>query len=110
MLQRDARAVSGRVTALEVEAAHAEERLGELVRRRAEIAERQAAPVERIEPLPADEEATLAHKIERLERRREQLGAVNPLAQQEYEEAKGRTTRPASRSPTWRDRCASCAG
>ena len=42
------------------------------------------------EPLPADEEATLAHKIERLERRREPLGAVNPLAQQEYEEAKGR--------------------
>ena len=51
---------------------------------------RSAAPVERIEPLAADEEATLAHKIERLERRREQLGAVNPLAQQEYEEAKGR--------------------
>ena len=91
VLQRDARAVSARVTTLEVEGAHAEERLGEVVRRRAEIADRAGTPpVERIEPLPADEEATLAHKIERLERRREQLGAVNPLAQQEYEEAKGR--------------------
>jgi chromosome segregation protein len=91
VLQRDARAVSGRVTTLEVEAAHAEERLGEVVRRRAEIAERAGiAPVDRIDPLPADEEATLAHRIDRLERRREQLGMVNPLAQQEYEEAKGR--------------------
>ncbi len=91
VLQRDARTVSGRVTALEVEAAHAEERLGDLVRRRGEIADRAGTPpVERIEPLQADEEATLAHKIERLERRRDQLGAVNPLAQQEYEEAKAR--------------------
>ena len=91
VLQRDARTVSGRVTALEVEGAHAEERLGDLVRRRAEVATRAGTePVERIEPLGADEEAALASRIDRLERRREQLGAVNPLAQQEYEEAKGR--------------------
>jgi chromosome segregation protein len=91
VLQRDARTVSGRVTALEVEGAHAEERLGEIVRRRAEVAERAGVePVERLEPLGADEEAALATRIDRLERRREQLGAVNPLAQQEYEEAKAR--------------------
>ncbi len=39
------------------------------------------------EPLPAGERATLDARIERLLRRREQLGPVNPLAQQEYVEA-----------------------
>ena len=37
--------------------------------------------------LHEDERATLAARIERLQRRREQLGPVNPLAQQEYKEA-----------------------
>ena len=46
-----------------------------------------------LEPEPADaalaeqERADLAGRIERLQRRREQLGPVNPLAQQEYAEA-----------------------
>ena len=39
------------------------------------------------EPLPEPERADLAARIERLQRRREQLGPVNPLAQQEYAEA-----------------------
>ncbi len=39
------------------------------------------------EPLPAEEAAALRGRIERLIRRREQLGPVNPLAEQEYEEA-----------------------
>ena len=39
------------------------------------------------EPLGADERAALAGRIERLARRREQLGPVNPLAQEEYAEA-----------------------
>ena len=39
------------------------------------------------EPLPDAERAGLAGRIERLGRRREQLGPVNPLAQQEYAEA-----------------------
>ena len=39
------------------------------------------------EPLPEAEKADLAARIERLARRREQLGPVNPLAQQEYAEA-----------------------
>jgi chromosome segregation protein len=47
-------------------------------------------PVERLEPLPAEEEAALDARIDRLERRREQLGAVNPLAREEYEEAQER--------------------
>jgi chromosome segregation protein len=39
------------------------------------------------EPLPEPERADLEARIERLQRRREQLGPVNPLAQQEYAEA-----------------------
>jgi len=39
------------------------------------------------EPLPDDEREALLARVERLMRRREQLGPVNPLAKQEYEEA-----------------------
>jgi chromosome segregation protein len=39
------------------------------------------------EPLADDERAHLNKQIERLQRRREQLGPVNPLAQAEYKEA-----------------------
>ncbi len=39
------------------------------------------------EPLPEPERAELQGRIERLQRRREQLGPVNPLAQDEYKEA-----------------------
>jgi chromosome segregation protein len=39
------------------------------------------------EPLPAEEREALGARVERLQRRREQLGPVNPLAKREYEEA-----------------------
>jgi len=39
------------------------------------------------EPLPDDERRALTERVERLARRREQLGPVNPLAQEEYAEA-----------------------
>jgi chromosome segregation protein len=39
------------------------------------------------QPLTDDEREALASRLERLTRRREQLGPVNPLAQQEYAEA-----------------------
>jgi chromosome segregation protein len=39
------------------------------------------------EPLPEEEREALTSRVERLTRRREQLGPVNPLAKQEYEEA-----------------------
>jgi chromosome segregation protein len=45
------------------------------------------APEPAGEPLPDAERATLLTRIERLQRRREQLGPVNPLAQEEYREA-----------------------
>ena len=45
----------------------------------------EATPAE--EDLPQEEREALAGRIERLQRRREQLGPVNPLAKDEYEEA-----------------------
>ncbi|HEU4976865.1 MAG TPA: AAA family ATPase [Baekduia sp.] len=41
----------------------------------------------REEPLPVEEGVQLRQRIERLQKRREQLGPVNPLAKQEYDEA-----------------------
>ena len=49
--------------------------------------------------------------LERLERTRESLGAVNPLAAEEYEEAKGRADEAALRpAPTSSARSRSSAG
>src|SRR5205823_10176020 len=45
----------------------------------------EAAPAE--EPLADEEREALSTRLERLARRREQLGPVNPLAQDEYAEA-----------------------
>ena len=85
--ERGLRGVGERATALEVEGAHVEERLNDARRRSREVAERHGlAPLEATAPLPADEAAVLAARLERLERRRAELGAVNPLARQEYEE------------------------
>jgi chromosome segregation protein len=42
------------------------------------------------EPAEGDDRDELAQKLERLERRREQLGMVNPLAKEEYESEKER--------------------
>jgi chromosome segregation protein len=76
------------LTALEVRAqrvrdqvADAEEELRELAAR----LELEAAPAP--EPLSADEREVLSTRLDRLSRRREQLGPVNPLAQEEYAEA-----------------------
>ncbi len=44
-------------------------------------------PVGEEEPLGEEQEQALAARLERLRRRREQLGPVNPLAQEEYAEA-----------------------
>ncbi|MDX6727171.1 MAG: chromosome segregation protein [Baekduia sp.] len=44
-------------------------------------------PEPRADPLPAQEAVQLRQRIERLVKRREQLGPVNPLAKQEYDEA-----------------------
>ncbi len=46
-----------------------------------------AVPEEAVEPLEEEQEQALRARLERLARRREQLGPVNPLAAQEYAEA-----------------------
>jgi chromosome segregation protein len=45
------------------------------------------ARAERVQPLEAEQAEALNARVERLRRRREQLGPVNPLAQEEYVEA-----------------------
>ncbi len=87
-LQSKLRAAGEAVTAAEVRAT-------QLADRRAELAgelERVAAVLGReLEPaelgLTDDEREQIEAKLERLARRREQLGPVNPLAEREYEEA-----------------------
>ncbi len=63
------------------QAADAEAELGAL----ADRLELEAAPAQ--EPLDEESRATLRTRLERVARRREQLGPVNPLAQEEYAEA-----------------------
>jgi len=73
----------GEVRAQQARDAHADAR-AELER----LAEKLGlAPEPAEEPLPDPEHTDLEARIERLRRRREQLGPVNPLAQQEYAEA-----------------------
>ncbi|HWF53749.1 MAG TPA: AAA family ATPase [Solirubrobacteraceae bacterium] len=77
-----------RLTGLEVRASRSSDQATEAERELATLAERlelEAAPAE--QPLPDEERADLVARLERLTRRREQLGPVNPLAQDEYAEA-----------------------
>jgi chromosome segregation protein len=83
-LKRDGEAV----TVTEVRAQQARDRMAEAdaeLRALAQPLGLEPTPAQ--EPLRDEERAALAQRIERLQRRREQLGPVNPLAQEEYEEA-----------------------
>jgi chromosome segregation protein len=76
------------VTAAEVRAQQARDRAQDADAVLSELAERLGLEAEpAAEPLPEGERENLAARIERLQRRREQLGPVNPLAQAEYAEA-----------------------
>ncbi|HEV3377009.1 MAG TPA: AAA family ATPase, partial [Thermoleophilaceae bacterium] len=88
VLQARLREASEAVTAAEVAAQQVRDSAAEVERELAALAKRlgsepEAAP----EALPQEEREALAARVERLQRRREQLGPVNPLAKQEYEEA-----------------------
>jgi chromosome segregation protein len=97
-------AVQARATAFEIEAAQVEERLGEARRRSRELAEAAGLTVvDAVEPMGADEMAALAGRVERLERRRADLGATNPLARQEYEEHLARAQDVADQVADLRD-------
>jgi chromosome segregation protein len=76
------------VTASEVAAQQLRDAAAEVEHELAEIAARLTLePKPAPAPLPAEEREALEARVERLRRRREQLGPVNPLAGREYEDA-----------------------
>ena len=83
---------AARSAALGVELQRAEERLAELNHRRVVLVEERGEAagevIDMVEPLAEDERIAREGRVERLERRVVQLGAVNPLAKEAYEEAK----------------------
>jgi len=88
-LQVEMKAASDALTEAQVEAAHLGDRRAEAAKEMASIAERLGEEVEFAEEALGDEErADIDRRLQRLERRRAQIGPVNPLAEQEYEEAR----------------------
>ncbi|MBV9534612.1 MAG: AAA family ATPase [Solirubrobacterales bacterium] len=87
-LQAELHRVGEALTGAEVGAQRARDQMREAAAELSELAGRlqlQADP--RPEPLPLQEREALAQRLERLARRRAQLGPVNPLAAAEYGEA-----------------------
>ena len=87
-IQGRLRAAGGRVTTAEVLAQQARDAAADAERTLAEVSGRlelEAAPSE--QALAAERREELEARIERLARRREQLGPINPLAAAEYDEA-----------------------
>ncbi|HYM46150.1 MAG TPA: AAA family ATPase [Solirubrobacteraceae bacterium] len=91
-IQTALRACSEAVTEAEVAAQRLRDQAMEAESELRSIAERLQRPLPDDEgapeqPLAAEEAEALAARVQRLERRREQLGPVNPLAQEEYAQA-----------------------
>ncbi|HET9678195.1 MAG TPA: AAA family ATPase, partial [Solirubrobacterales bacterium] len=88
-LQAEMKETSDELTRAEVEAAHLGDRRAEAERELASIADRLGEEIPPAEDALTDEErAEIDKRLERLERRRAQIGPVNPLAEQEYDEAR----------------------
>jgi chromosome segregation protein len=88
-LQSQMKETSDELTRAEVEAAHLGDRRAEAARELAAIAERLGEEIPPAEEALSDEaRAEIDRRLERLERRRAQIGPVNPLAEQEYDEAR----------------------
>jgi chromosome segregation ATPase len=88
-LQSEMKGIADELTKAEVEAAHLGDRRAEAERDLAAIAARleEEIPVAE-QPLGEEERAEIDRRLERLERRRSQIGPVNPLAKREYDEAR----------------------
>jgi chromosome segregation ATPase len=87
-LQAELREVAETVTEAEVKAAHLGDRRDEIDTELRRISTRLGGELELADgELSEDERAEIDRKLERLARRREQLGPVNPLAEREYKEA-----------------------
>jgi chromosome segregation ATPase len=88
-LQAEMKKTSDELTRAEVEAAHLGDRRAEAERELASIAERLREEIPpATEALTDEARAEIDKRLERLERRRAQIGPVNPLAEQEYDEAR----------------------
>ena len=88
-LQVEMKGASDALTEAQVEAAHLGDRQAEAAKELASIAERLGEEVEPAErALSEEERQDIDRRLQRLERRRAQIGPVNPLAEQEYEEAR----------------------
>jgi chromosome segregation protein len=87
-LQARLKRVSEAVTGAEVAAQQVRDSAADAERELNELAARLGLePEPAPDPLPDEERESLLARVERLMRRREQLGPVNPLAKQEYDEA-----------------------
>jgi chromosome segregation protein len=87
-LQARLRAAFEAVTGAEVAAQQVRDSAADRERELAEVASRLGLEPEPLaEPLDEEQREALSARVERLQRRREQLGPVNPLAADEYEEA-----------------------
>jgi chromosome segregation ATPase len=88
-LQSEMKAASDELTKAEVEAAHLGDRRAEAERELGAIAEKLGEEIPAAEQALGEEErAEIDRRLERLERRRAQIGPVNPLAEREYDEAR----------------------
>jgi chromosome segregation protein len=86
-IQQRLRERADAVTAAEVRAQQARDQEAEASLELGALAERLGLEAEPADPLDEAAAAALRGRIERLVRRREQLGPVNPLAKAEYDEA-----------------------
>jgi chromosome segregation protein len=88
-IQASLRVEGEAVTGAEVAAQRLRDQAAEAQEELREVSERLELPAspEAVEPLGPEQEEALRARLERLLRRREQLGPVNPLAGQEYAEA-----------------------
>ena len=90
-IQAELRSAAEAVTEAQVKVAHLEDRRDEALAEVRRIGGRLGTDIgPAAEALSEDARADIERKLERLARRREQLGPVNPLAQHEYEEARTR--------------------
>ena len=88
-IQARLRAAGETVTEAEVRSAHLRDRSDEAAGELARIGEALGRVITAAdEPLTDEERAEVETKLERLARRREALGPVNPLAEREYDEAR----------------------
>ena len=88
-LQAKLRETADELTKAEVEAAHLGDRRAEAERELGQIAEKLGEEIPPAEAALSEEErAEIDRGLQRLERRRGQIGPVNPLAEREYAEAR----------------------